>query len=128
MPISGYVPPFYSSLGIRAMGRFEKQTPSYYLSTYRDLKIIFQQGNDIVSVLFDNEESSDLLQNVTIECYDTSGKRMLLLNEPQGRMSMYYGKTYQQVEINVADLPPGVYLVRAIDKNNKWSGKFVRLL
>jgi len=128
MPISGYVPPFYSSLGVRAMGRFEKKTQSYYLSTYRDLKIIFQQGKNIVSVLFDNEEASDLLQKVTIECYDTSGKRMLLLNEPQGRMSMYDGKTYQQVEIDIKDLPPGIYLIRAIDKKNKWSGKFVRLL
>jgi hypothetical protein len=128
MPLNEYEPPFYSSLGVRAIGKFGKQTQSYSLSTYRDLKIISQPGSDRVILLFDAEESSDLLQNVTIECYDTSGKRMLLHNELNGRMDMYIGKTYMQVEFDVSNLPPGMYLVRAIDKNNKWSGRYVRFL
>jgi len=128
MSLDDYQPPFYTSLGIRAIGKFGKKTQSNILSTYRDLKILSQQGDNRVILLFDAEEPSDLLQNVTIECYDTSGKRMLALNKPKGRMGMYVGKTYQQVEIDVINLPPGIYLVRAIDPKNKWTGKFVKLL
>ena len=126
MALDDYEPPIYSSLGIRVMGRFGKQNQSYNLSTYRNLKIFFQQGSNTVSVLFDIEEQFELLQTVKIECYDMSGKRMLLLNNVKGMMGMYSGKTYMQVEIDVANLPPGMYLIGAIDENNKWAGKFIK--
>jgi hypothetical protein len=123
MALDEYEPPIYSSLGVRVMGKFGKEIPSYNLSTYRNLKIFFQQGSNTVSVLFDVDEQFDLLQTVKIECYDMSGKRMLLLNDVKGTMGMFSGKTYTQVEIDVASLPQGMNLIGAFDNKNKWAGK-----
>ena len=128
IPLDGYIPPVFSSLGVRVMGRFGKQIQPNHLSTYRDLKIIYPQGSNTAFLLFDLEKLFDVLQTVTIECYDTSGKRMLLLADVKGSMETYGGKTYLQAEFDVTNLPPGIYLIRAIDKKQKWSGKFVRLL
>jgi len=128
MPLTEYVPPIYTSLAVRAMGRFGQETKPQYLPTDRELKIISQRGSDRIVLLFDVKDPSDLLQSVKIGCFDTSGKQMLLLSKVMGNMDMYSGKTYLQVEIDVAILPPGMYLIQAMDKNNKWSGKFVRLL
>jgi len=127
-PLNEDVPPVYSSLAVRVIGRFGKQTQPYQLSTYRDLKIISPQGSNTAILLFDIEELFDVLQTMTIECYDTSGKRMLLLTDVKGSVEIYGGKTYLQAEFDVSNLPPGIYLIRAFDKDKKWSGKFVRLL
>ena len=127
-PLNDFVPPVYSSLGVSVFGKFDQKTKTMYLSSDRMLKVLSQPGSDVAFLLFDIEESSDFLQAVKIECYDTSGKLMLLFNDVKGRMNVYSGKTYLQVEMNIANLIPGVYLIRAMDTNKKWSGKFVRNL
>ncbi len=100
------------------MGRFGKQAQPYQ-PIYRDLKIVFQPGNNIVFVYFEDPSAS-----VKVECYDTSGKRMKL-HEVNRYVVMYGENTYLQVELDVSNLPPGVYLVQAFDKKKKQSGKFV---
>ena len=114
------IPPIYSSLGIRAMGKFGKQNQKYQ-PELQNLDIVFHPGNNIVFVYVEKPSST-----VNIECYDTSGKRMLL-RELNRNMAMYGEKTYLQVELDVSNLPFGVYLIQAWDKNKKQSGKFVRI-
>jgi hypothetical protein len=126
MSLDEYIPLTYSSLGIRAMGRFYK--PSYYKYSYRELKVIYQPGSGIANVLFDIENPSFVLQSVRIECYDTSGKRMLSVNKVNEQITMYDGTVCLNVELNVNSLPPGVYLIQIFDKNNKRAGKFVKML
>ena len=121
MALDNYVPPVYSSLGVKAIGKFGKlvQPPQ---TIYHDLKIVFQPDHPVVFVYFE-----DPLSMVMVECYDTSGK-MMALNETNRHMVMYDEKTYLQVELDVSNLPPGMYLIKAFDKKKKQSGKFVRLL
>ena len=115
-----YVPPVYSSLGVRVFGRFGKKTQPYFPS-YRDLKIVFQPDNPVVFVYFEDPSST-----VRVDCYDISGK-LMAVKESSRYMVMYDEKTYLQVELDAGDLPPGMYLIQAYDKKNKQSGKFVRL-
>ena len=121
MALDDYMPPVYSSLGVRVIGRFGKHVQPNP-PNYHDLKIVFQPGNPIVFVYFENPSST-----VKVECYDTSGK-MMPVNETNRYMVMYSDTTYLQVELDVTALPPGMYLIRVFDKNKKQSGKFVRLL
>jgi len=121
MALDDYMPPVYSSLGIRVMGRFGKHVQPYQ-PPYNDLKIVFQPDNPLVFVYFENPSST-----VNVECYDTSGK-LMALNETNRYMVMYGEKTYLQVELDVSNLPPGMYLMKAVDKNKKQSGKFLRIL
>jgi hypothetical protein len=115
-----YIPPVYSSLGVRVIGKFGKQAQPGQ-PAYHDLKIVFQPGNNIVFAYFEEPSAT-----VKVECYDTSGKRMKL--QEAGRYIVMYGeKTYLQVELDVSNLPPGVYLIQAFDRKKKQSGKFVRV-
>ena len=125
-PLHEQASPINSSLGVRVMGSFGKQKQLSVHATYRYLKIISQPNNDKLTVLFDLEE--EVQKSGKIECYDTSGKRVLLYSGLSGHMEMYDGKIYLQVEIDVSILPPGLYLLRVVDANNIWSGKFIRLL
>jgi hypothetical protein len=120
MPLDNYVPPIYSSLGVRVMGKFGKQSQTYQPS-YRNLKIVFQPDNPTMFVYLENS-----LFTALVECYDISGKRMLL-NEVNRYMVMYNETVYLQIELDVSNLPSGVYLIQAFDKKQKLSGKFVRL-
>ena len=114
-------PPIYSSLGIRVLGRFEDQ-PKPYHPQFENLKIVFQPDNPIVFVYIE-----DLNFTGKVECYDISGKRMLL-NETGNRYIVKYNETtYLQVELNVSNLPPGVYLIQASDKKKRIAGKFIKL-
>lgn len=120
MPLSDEIPPTYSSLGVRVMGRFGKQTQPDQPS-YQNLKIVFQPDNPVVFVYL---EASQITAKV--ECYDTSGKR-LLINEVSRNMVMYDETIYLQVELDVSSLLPGMYLIQAFNKKKKLSGKFVKL-
>jgi len=120
MALDEYVPPVYSSLGVRVMGRFGKKSQPNF-PTYRDLTIVSQPENPVVFVFFEDPSST-----VRVECYDISGK-LMAIKENNRYMVMYDEKIYLQVEIDVGDLPPGMYLIQAFDKKNKQSGKFVRL-
>jgi hypothetical protein len=126
MSLDEHVPAMYSSLSVRAMGRFYK--PSYYRYSYQDIKVIYQAGSGIANVLFDIESSSFVLPSVRIECYDTSGKRMLSVNRINEQIAMYDGIVCLNVELNVSSLPPGVYLIQIFDSSNKRAGKFVKML
>ena len=128
MALEDEFPPIYASLSIKAMGRFGEKTTQFLPPIKDNLRIIYQQNSNIALLLFDIGKPFDSLKKVTIECYDTSGKRLLLLNEVEGRTTdMYDDKTYFQVELDVRNFPPGVYIIQAFDKNKKLSGKFVRL-
>ena len=116
-----FLPPTYSSLGVRVMGKFGKRSQPQQ-PTYHNLNIVFQPDNNIVFVYVENPSST-----VKVECYDTSGKRMSL-NETGRHIVMYGENTFLQVELDVSNLPPGMYLIQAFDKKKKQSGKFVRLL
>ncbi|MDR1172065.1 MAG: trypsin-like peptidase domain-containing protein [Bacteroidales bacterium] len=109
MALGEYVPPIYSSLGVRVMGKFGKPTQSNQ-PAYRDLKIVFQPGSNIVFVYFESPSAT-----VRVEGYDTSGKRMKL-HETGRYIVMYDEKTYLQVELDVSNLSPGVYLIQAFDR------------
>jgi len=122
MALDEYVPPVYSSLGVRVMGRFGKKSQLKFPPSYRDLKIVFQPENPVVFVFFEDPSST-----VKVECYDISGK-LMAAKETSRNMTMYDEKTYLQVELDVSELPSGIYLIQAFDKKNKQSGKFVRLL
>jgi hypothetical protein len=114
-----YIPPIYSSLGVRVIGQFGKQA-QLSKSLPNSLRVICQPDNT-VAIYF--EDSSFTAQ---IECYDTSGKRMKL-QEINRYVVMYGEMTYLQIELNVSNLPPGVYLIQAFDKKKRQSGKFVRM-
>jgi len=118
-----YLPPINSSLGVRAIGRFNIRTPSY-LTTQHELKILFRHGSNTLLVCSDKFETAPA--SLKIECYDTSGKRVLLLNEPQWRIGMIGDVAFLQVELDVSNLPPGIYLLQVINKNKKQSGRFIR--
>ena len=120
-------PPLHTSLDIKAIGRFTKQNQIYILSQKRELNIIVQKNNDIVSLLFDIDESFASLQSVTIECYDTSGKRLLCFNDVNGFMNIYGEKAYLQVEMDIGILLPGVYIINVFDKNRRQTGRFIKL-
>ena len=120
MALDEYVPPVYSSLGIRVMGRFGKKMKPIF-PAYRDLKIVFQPDNPVVFVYFEKPSST-----VKVECYDISGK-LMAVKETGRYIVMYDEKTYLQVELDVSGVPPGMYLIQAYDRKNKQSGKFVRL-
>ena len=120
MALADNIPPTYSSLGIRVMGRFGKQTQSPQ-PQYENLKIVFQPDNPVVFVYLEASQVT-----AQIECYDTSGKRMLL-NEVSRNMVKYDNTIYLQVELNVSNLLPGMYLIQAFNKKSKLSGKIVKL-
>jgi hypothetical protein len=124
MALSEYVPPVYSSLDIRVMGKFCKTTQPYR-KLNKELKITYQPGTNIANILFDIEDPDISMQTIKIECYDTSGKRLLLQKEMQ--MAIYDGIAYIKAEMNVGNLPPGVYLIQVFDKNKKRAGKFVKI-
>ena len=102
------------------MGKFGKQSQPYRPSFHK-LNIVFQPDNPTVFVYLENS-----LFTAQVECYDTSGKRMLL-NEVNRLMVMYNETIYLQVELDASHLPPGMYLIQAFDKKKKMSGKFIRL-
>ena len=121
MALDEYVmPPIYSSLGIRALGAFGKEK-QLYLSTYKELKIVSQHGNNNIFACFEDPSVT-----VKFECYDTSGRQMMV-KETNRNMVMFGNTAYLQVELDVSNLPPGIYLIRAFDKNKILSGKFVKL-
>ena len=120
MALKEYLPPIYSSLGIKALGSFGKEK-QLYLSTYKELKIVSHQGNNNIFACFEDPSVT-----VKFECYDTSGKQMLV-KEVDRNMVMFGESTYLQVELDINNLPPGIYLIRAFDKNKILSGKFVKL-
>ena len=118
--------PIYTSMDVRAIGRFAKQKQPYQLPQKQELKIILQQSNNVALLLFDVDEPFASLRTATIECYDTSGKRLLYINEVNGFMNIYGEKTYMQVELDVGSLPPGIYIISMFDKNKRQSGKFLK--
>ena len=121
MALDEYVlPPIFSSLGIKALGAFGKEK-QLYMSTYKELKIVFQQANNNIFACF--EDSSII---VNFECYDTSG-RQVLVKDVNRSMVVFDNIAYLQIELDVNNLPPGIYLIRAFDKNKILSGKFVKL-
>ena len=127
MALDEKVPPIYASMGIRAMGNFGKQTQEFQPpKEHNELKIIYQNNNDKILLLFDVEDPFVSLHTVTIECYDTSGKRLLMFNDVKGRMDIYSGKAYLQVELDVSILPSGMYIIQTFNNNKKQSGKFVK--
>jgi len=122
------LPPIYASLGVKAMGRFGEKKTQYLPSTKENLKIIYQQSSNIALLLFDIGKPFESLQKITIECYDTSGNKLLMLKEIEVRTTdKYDDKTYLQVELDVKNLPSGVYIIQVFDKNKKLSGKFVKV-
>jgi len=121
MALDEYViPPIYSSLGIRALGTFSKEK-QLYLNTYKELRIVSQQGNNNIFACL--EDPSII---VKFECYDTSG-RQVMVKEVNRNMVMLGNIAYLQIELDISNLPPGIYLIRAFDKNKILSGKFVKL-
>ena len=80
-------------------------------------------------LFFEIDEPLAKSQTVTAECYDISGKRMLLLKEAKGIMDTYDEKTYLQMELDVSCLPPGpgVYIIQVFNNEKRQSGKFVKL-
>jgi len=117
-----FFPPIYSSLGVRAIGQFGKQFPPFN-PLYREQRYFFQLNDiNIVTVYFEGIQES-----AQIEFYDTSGKRFSL-NEVSRDLLEDNETTYLRVVLDVYCLPPGVYLIQALDKKKKLSGKFVRLL
>jgi hypothetical protein len=113
-------PPIYSSLGIRAIGKFNKKPPLFQPQS-NELTIVFQPDNHIVKAYFEDPKAS-----VILECYDMSGKRMLL-NEVSRRTVLLNDNICLQVEMNTGNLPPGMYLIQAFDNHKKRAGKFVKI-
>ena len=113
-----YLPQIFSSLGIRALGSFPKER-QLFLNTYKELKILSQQGGNIFACF------EDPATTVYFECFDTSGRQMMI--REIGRHMVKLGESaYLQVELDVDSLPPGIYFIRAFDKNKTLSGKFVK--
>ena len=116
------IPPTYSSLGVRAIGRFgTQQQQQQQQIPYHDLKIVFQPGNNNVFTYFENPEG-----NVLTECYDVTGKRMPV-NETGRHVVMNGSVTYLQIEIDAGNLPGGMYFIRVSDNRKILSGKFIKL-
>jgi hypothetical protein len=120
MSLEDYLPPIYSSLGVRAIGRFGKPSVTYPPMS-RDMNIIFQPGDNIIKVYF-----NDPAATVKLECYDTSGKQMSL-NELSRHPVKFGESILLQVELNVEHLTPGLYMIQAFDNNKKRAGKFIKL-
>jgi hypothetical protein len=120
MALEDDVPPMYSSLGVRAIGEFRKK-PSSHQPVSRNLKIVFQPGNPTLFAYFEDPTAT-----VKLECYDTSGKRMLL-NELSRHTVMLGENICLQVELNISHLPPGMYLLQAFDNQKKRAGKFIKV-
>ncbi len=115
------MPPIYSSLAVQAMGQFGKgQIPSYRIP-YKDLRIVFQPGNNTVFVYFDNPGGG-----AVVECFDTSGKQMPV-DEVSRHIVLYDETVFLQVELNAGNLPSGMYIIRMRDSKKSESGKFVKL-
>ena len=127
MALEDELPPIYTSLSVKAMGRFGKQTPLYPPPVNDQLQIIYQQTTNSVQLHIDIEKPFDSLEKVTIECYDITGKRLLQFKEVNGYKYMYDGKIYLIMEFYVGNLPPGVYIIQAFDQKKKLSGKFVKV-
>jgi len=113
-----HLPQIFSSLGIRAMGNFVEK-PKQLLNTYKELKIISQQGNNIFACFEDPSTT------VFFECFDASGRQMMI-REVGRNMTRLGENAYMKVELDVNALPPGVYFIRAFDNNKILSGKFVK--
>ena len=127
MALEEYVPPIFASLGVRAMGRFSKQVqPTNRPSANKELKIIYLSGYDKLNIYIDDFEELSAT-SLTVEFFDTAGRLVLLVNDSKGRMGMLGNTVSMYVEANVGNLPPGVYLVQILDRNNRWSGRFVKM-
>jgi hypothetical protein len=124
LSLENYVPPIYASLNVRAMGEFSPQVqPSpQRSSSRRELKIIYQPGSDKLRIYIDDFEK--VTSALTVEFYDVIGRLVLPpINVPKDRINQL---GYE--EINISNLPPGVYLIQTFEKNNRWTGRFVRTL
>jgi hypothetical protein len=124
MALNEYEPPIYSLLSVRAFGKFGQQIQQYPSSSQRNLKIIYKPENKI-AILLDDIDHIEEPASFKIECYDTAGKRMLL-SEQTGGMEKYDATTYLQVELDLTDLPQGMYMIQVFDKNKKRTGKVIR--
>ena len=126
-PLKDATPPIYISLGVKAIGSFSKRNQDASPPVRQNnLKILYQPGTDVAVLLFSVDEPYQSLQTVTIECFDTAGKRMMVLKNVKGTMDMINERIYLQVEMNISSLPPGVYIINTFDdKKNRQSGKMV---
>ena len=118
-----YEPPIFASLGVKAMGIFSRHEPlpPHRPPVHKELKIIYQMGNDKLRVYIDDFE--ELTASLTVEFYDAAGRLVLpSIDVPKERMN-WLG--YE--EINISNLPPGMYLIQAFNRNNKWAGRFVKI-
>ena len=122
MALEDYVPPIYTSLAVKAIGKFGKQTASKLPPTQKNLKVIYQQGSGVLDIYFEEEIST-----LKVELYDTSGKLVLTPPELKGSMKFLGDIVCSCVEIDVSNLPPGVYLIQTFDKEKRRSGKFVKI-
>jgi len=112
-------PPFYTSLGIGAIGRFAK--PAQAIQPKSDkLLITYRQGSNNILVYFENPEAV-----ITLDCFDTSGKQVPI-NEINRHTVMIDEDICLQLELNNDHLPPGVYLLQAFDNHTKRTGKFIK--
>ena len=128
MTLEETTPPLYISLDMRAMGKFNIRGQSLPKPLRQnELKIVYLPSYEKALLLFSIDEPFASLHTVTIECYDTSGRRMLVLNNVQGSVEMLSDRIYLQVELDVSSLPPGVYIINTYDKKIKQAGKFVKM-
>ncbi|MDR1865116.1 MAG: trypsin-like peptidase domain-containing protein [Bacteroidales bacterium] len=121
--LSEATPPIYSSLAVKALGKFgqtqEVSNMHFPDRKSKELEMIVHPGNEIFAYFEDPNN------NVVIECFDTSGKRMSI-NETGRHLVMRDGSIYLQIEINAGHLPHGIYILRVQDQNKAHAGKFVK--
>ncbi|MDR0714478.1 MAG: trypsin-like peptidase domain-containing protein [Bacteroidales bacterium] len=115
-------PPTYASLAVKAIGKFGKKQEEFNSSLrYNELKVIFQPNSDLLFAYIENPTG-----NVVVECFDVSG-RLMYVDEVQKHYVMPDNNLYLQLEINIRNLSSGMYILRVTDRNQSYSGKFLKV-
>ncbi len=115
----------YYSLAVKAIGRFGKGQSQSYQNPYHSVKVGFQYGQDNIAYAFIDKVVDDG-KSIVLDCFDPTGKQMPVY-ELNREMMLIGDVMYLRVEIDISSLPYGMYIIRARNNKNFWSGKFVRL-